>query len=271
MSLLVRRALDRAGLLATAEDVRARLRYLRFSELRAKNEALIENWTRDEYPLPPPGLVYAVAGHFDVSLYVESGAYHAEFIRARLESAGVDLEGVTRLLDFGCGCGRVLRHWHALRSTDVCGSDLSPKLVAWCRRALPFASVQTNALEPPLPYASGSVEVVYAISVFTHLTEDLQIRWMRELERILAPGGVAIVTTKGLSRLDALTPAERDRFDAGELVVQAGRYAGRNLCAAFHPEKYIRGPFAGSLETLEVVPADGALFTQDATVFRKPG
>lgn len=92
---------------------------------------------------------------------------------------------------------------------------------------------------------------------------------MRELERALAPGGVAIVTTKGASRSDVLSAAERDRFEAGELVVQAGRYAGRNLCAAFNPERDIRERLAGGLEVVEFVPADGSVFTQDATVFRK--
>ena len=78
-----------------------------------------------------------------------------------------------------------------------------------------------------------------------------------------------LVTTKGLSRANAMSDAERERFDAGELVVQNDRYAGRNLCAAFHPERYVRERLAGNLEVVEFVPADGAVVTQDATVLRK--
>jgi len=270
MRMTARRSLERLGVLATVDDARARLGYLRSTELRTKNRSLSAAATRDGYPLPPPELVYAVAGHFDVSAYIESGVDHARFIRERLRAAGVEIEQVGALLDFGCGCGRVLRHWHELSSARVCGSDVNPRLVAWCNDALPFASVTTNRLEPPLRYEDDTFDVVYAISVFTHLTEPLQHRWMRELERVIAPDGVAIITTKGLSRSNVMSDAERERFLAGELVVQAGRYAGRNLCAAFHSERYIRERLAGRLEVVEFVPADGQVFTQDATVLRKP-
>jgi SAM-dependent methyltransferase len=263
------RALERLGVLAWVDDLRARLRYLRSRELRKRNAALAAAPSEDGYPLPPPELVYAVAGHFDVDLYVRSGADHARFIRERVSAAGLELERVGALLDFGCGSGRVLRHWHALPSARTCGCDMNPKLVAWCREALPFAEVATNGVEPPLPYADDTFDVIYAISVLTHLPGSLQERWVRELERVLAPGGVAIVTTKGASRSDVLSATERDRFQAGELVVQASRYAGRNLCAAFNPERDIRERLAGDLEVVEFVPADGAVFTQDATVFRK--
>ena len=40
----------------------------------------------------------------------------------------------------------------------------------------------------------------------------LQHRWMRELERVMAPDGVAIITTKGLSRSNVMSDAERERF-----------------------------------------------------------
>jgi SAM-dependent methyltransferase len=263
------RALERLGVLAWVGDLRARLRYIRSRELRERNASLTTAPTADGYPLPPPELVYAVAGHFDLDLYVRSGADHAEFIRDRVSAAGLDLDRARALLEFGCGCGRVLRRWHTLTSARVCGCDVNPRLVAWCQGALPFAEVTTNGLEPPLPYADDTFDVIYAISVLTHLPGSLQERWMRELERVLAPGGVALVTTKGASRSDALTAAERERFEAGQFVVQASRYAGRNLCAAFNPERDIRERLSGDLEVVEFVPADGAVFTQDATVFRK--
>ena len=263
------RALDRLGVLPTVYDVRARLGYIRSRELRARNRALAATARQNGLPLPPPELVYAVAGHFDLSSYLQSGADHARFIRERLSASGVEIERAAALLDFGCGCGRILRHWHQLESTRVYGSDLNPKLVKWCSEALPFADVAANGLEPPLRYDTDTFDVVYAISVFTHLPEPLQLPWMRELERVLAPGGRMLVTTKGLSRADAMSDAERKRFDAGEVVVQNDRYAGRNLCAAFHPERYVRERLAGNLEVVEFVPADGAVLTQDATILRK--
>ena len=106
MRMTARRSLER-GVLATVDDARARLGYLRSTELRTKNRSLGRRNPR-WVSAAAPGLVYAVAGHFDVSAYIESGVDHARFIRERLRAAGVEIEQVGALLDFGCGCGRVL-------------------------------------------------------------------------------------------------------------------------------------------------------------------
>lgn len=80
-----------------------------------------------------------------------------------------------------------------------------------------------------------------------------------------------LITTKGRSWLDALNGEEKGRFDRGELVVQATRYAGKNLCAAFHPERYIREHVAERYRLVQIVPtSDGSEFTQDL-VLLQPG
>jgi SAM-dependent methyltransferase len=263
--------LDQLGLIARAYDVRARVKYAFDRQTQASNSRFRASPAPDGLPLPPPELVYRVAGHFNLEWFYESGVEHARLLKDVLAASGVDSADIGALLDFGCGCGRVIRHWADGTSKEIHGTDYNPRLVEWCRRSLGFAEFGTNRLEPPLRYRDGQFNFVYAISVFTHLTEDLQHAWMRELERILAPSGVLLITTKGRSRLESLGPAERTRFERGELVVQEGRYAGRNLCAAFHPERYVREQLAGALEVLDVVPAAaGGAQTQDVFVLRRP-
>ena len=101
------------------------------------------------------------------------------------------------MLDFGCGCGRVTRNWAGLSGVQVAGTDLSRPAVDWCRRHLPFARFEENGLEPPLVFDDESFDLVYALSVFTHLTADLQLAWRDELRRVLRPGGFLLVTTHG--------------------------------------------------------------------------
>jgi SAM-dependent methyltransferase len=265
------RLLDRLGLVVFVYDVKARLGYRLDARARAKNDRFRASGRHDGLPLPPPDLVYAITGHFDVEEYYETGRKHAAGIRDLLVANGVSLDQLRSLLDFGCGCGRVVRHWQALENTKVQGSDYNPKLVEWCRDALPFANFGVNRLEPPLPFSADELEFVYAISVFTHLPEELQDAWLAELERVLAPGGLLLITTKGRSWFDALTDAERTDFERGKLVVQATRYAGKNLCAAFHPEQYLREHVASSLRLLQIVPAtDRSDFTQDLVLLQKP-
>jgi SAM-dependent methyltransferase len=271
MSKVGTRMLDELGLIAAAYDAQARLRYLGDTRVRASNARLAVEGAPDKLPLPPPHLVYLVAGHFDLVEYYETGKFHAELLRRVLDANGFDIARFRSLLDFGCGCGRVIRHWQSLGAdVDLHGSDYNRRLAEWCREAFPFAQFAVNGLAPPLRYATGAFEFVYAISVFTHLTESLQQAWIRELERVLAPGGVLLITTKGSSRIDVLSDEERARFEGGELVVTASRYAGRNLCAAYHPERYVRERLAGGLRVLDFVPAGGGMQSQDVFLLQNP-
>jgi len=95
---------------ALVYDVRARLGYLLDSETRASNARFRTSERLDGLPLPEPELVCAISGHFDVEEYYESGRRHAARIRQVLAANGVALDRLRSLLDFGCGCGRVVRH-----------------------------------------------------------------------------------------------------------------------------------------------------------------
>jgi SAM-dependent methyltransferase len=218
----------------------------------------------DGPPLPPRRLMVRVAGTADPEWFLRSGRAAFEAIAAH-----VPLDDLDAVLDFGCGCGRVTRYWDDFAGS-VAGSDLSRPAVEWCRRNLPFARFETNGLEPPLAFADASFDLVYALSVFTHLTEPLQLAWRDELRRVLRPGGLLLVTTHGRSYLPRLEADERDRFERGELVVRWGEVPGTNLCSAYHPERYLRETFADGFELTALEP-EGALGnpTQDLVLLRR--
>ncbi|HUJ93166.1 MAG TPA: class I SAM-dependent methyltransferase [Gaiellaceae bacterium] len=224
----------------------------------------------DALPVPPPQLIVRVAGTADVDWFLEGGRLGAASVRGALQRQGVALDGLRAMLDFGCGCGRVTRNWAGLSGVEVAGTDLSRPAVDWCRRNLPFARFEENGLEPPLVFDEESFDLVYALSVFTHLTADLQLAWRDELRRLLRPGGFLLVTTHGRSYLPRLERDERDVFERGELVVRWGDVAGTNLCSAYHPERYLRETFAQGFAFLEL-EAEGAHGnpTQDLVLLRK--
>ena len=77
------------------------------------------------------------------------------------------------MLDFGCGCGRVIRNWRSLDRTDIYGSDYNHELIAECGRNLHFAHFESNDLAPTLRHESDKFDLIFALSVFTHLPGEL--------------------------------------------------------------------------------------------------
>src|SRR5205814_6468754 len=179
------------------------------------------------------------------------------------------LESTESVLDFGCGCGRVTRYWEGFAGA-VAGSDVNAAAIEWCRANLGFARFAQNGLAPPLVFEPESFDLVYALSVFTHLTAELQLAWRDELRRVLRPGGRLFVTTHGRSYAPRLDAGERGRFEQGELVVRWSDVPGTNLLSAYHPERYLHETFATGFAFLQLEP-EGARGnpTQDIVLLRK--
>lgn len=200
-------------------------------------------------PVPPAQLRVRVGpAHGDLGFFLRTGMGHADLIRSFLDEHGEGVEASAPILDFGCGCGRVARHWHGL-DVGLHGCDVNRRMIDWCRRNLP-GRFDVNRLEPPLPYAEGAFGLAYAFSVFTHLPERLQHDWIREFGRVLRPGGYLVFSTLGehYAGLDRLSDAERDRFDAGRLIVLFEDHAGESFCSAYHPREYVEKTLADGFE-----------------------
>jgi ubiquinone/menaquinone biosynthesis C-methylase UbiE len=96
--------------------------------------------------------------------------------------------GGRRLLDVGCGTGFHLQRWQegGFRCVGVDGAWRM--LVAGRDRGMPLAQADVERL----PFADGCVDVVVSIEVLRYL-EDAP-GYVRELFRVLRPGGTCIVT-----------------------------------------------------------------------------
>jgi SAM-dependent methyltransferase len=118
------------------------------------------------------------------------------------ERVGVarSLADFERLLDFGCGCGRFLRHLRPLADrVELHGTDIDAEMIEWVRSHIEYGRYEVAPHEPPLPYEDHYFDLVLAHSVFTHLDARLQDLWLSELRRITRPEAVLLVTVEGQS------------------------------------------------------------------------
>ncbi len=225
----------------------------------------------DELPFPPSRMVYLVTNVYTHEWFFQSGVRGTQSIRDILKRNSLEIDKFSSILDFGCGCGRIVRHWKDLKGPRLYGSDYNAMLVRWCASNLPFAEFAVNSLESGFDYEDEKFDFIYAISVFTHMTEEMGLFWIRELNRVLKPGGIMYLTFMGETRARALRKELWECFESGELVVTGAADAGGNSCAAFHPERYVRNVVAKGLNVLDFVPNGATDAFQDVFLLQKKG
>jgi len=155
--------------------------------------------TGETAPIPPRRL-RARIGEPDIERFLRDGRAVANVLSAAAAQTGSPLESARRVLDFGCGCGRILQPLLQARGTldGLAGCDVDRQAVSWLAdHTSGLVDCRVNDFLPPLPFEAGHFNVVYTVSILTHLDEPTQDAWLAELHRVLVPGGVALVSVHG--------------------------------------------------------------------------
>jgi SAM-dependent methyltransferase len=163
-----------------------------------------------------------------------------------------------RVLDFGCGAGRTLRHF--LPEAEVgefWGSDVHEPSIAWLSANLspPVHPIRNDEL-PPIQRPDGYFDLVYAISVFTHLTDSWS-RWLLELHRLLRDDGILIATYAGRLLLERATDEVWDEDRIGMNVLRPWQSWDEGGPFVLHSEWWIRAHWGRAFEILDVQGESG--------------
>lgn len=222
--------------------------------------------------LPPASLRYRVHGDNSLYGFLDTGRTCREDIASALEGVGRALPLCRRILDFGCGCGRTLIWFTGQqRLFDLHGTDIDAEAVAWCQRNFVFATFAVNGALPPLDYPDGAFDLVYAISVFTHIDEEQQQHWLVEFKRIIAKGGLLLLTIHGEHVWKTLpAPLIAELKQAGILFVSDARWKGifpEWYQTTYHTMEYALAVFSRHFEILKYVPR-GMGRHQDLVILR---
>lgn len=149
-----------------------------------------------EQGLPvPPEEYWLGYGSNGIEEYLGDGKYDVEIMMKILKDSGFELTKGNKMLDLGCGGGRMIR-WF-LPYADKCelwGTDINSELIYWLNKYLnPPFNFATTTTVPHLPFADSYFDLIYCGSVFTHI-DDLAVSWLLETRRILDPDGRLFIT-----------------------------------------------------------------------------
>jgi len=248
-----------------------KIMYLINIGLVIRNAKIKKKGSPDGLPIPPLKLIFLVTDWYDIEKFLENGHNAFIYIKDTLSKNGIDIKNFKKILDFGCGCGRILRNWKNLENTKFYGTDVNPRLISWCKKYLDFVDVKTNKFSSKLGYNDNQFDFIYSVSVFTHFNEELQSFWMDELIRILKPGGYLLLTLRtSLKDFYDFTPQETEMFENGIPFVRNEKLVGSNLCKSYTPEKYVREKLAKNLEIVDIIRDAAVDFRQDVVLFKKP-
>lgn len=253
------------GLMPFADLLRYRIAGFR---LRHKNSAFRK--ANPQLLLPEPYMIYETF-RLDYERYFTTGRVDAKWM---MEEAAewIPLENLN-ILDWGCGPGRVVRHIPEVvgDGCQVYGSDYNARYVDWCRINIPEVSFYKNELKPPLPFESGTMDVVYSISIFTHLSHAAHVAWLKEMHRVLKPNGLFITTTHGDVTVENLNEDERATYHSGRLVERSMVKEGHRMFAAYQPPAFMESISKALFTIKKHKPGQRETWglSQDVWVFQK--
>lgn len=158
-----------------------------------------------EIALPPIAFMGLVSGTISVDSFLSAG------LGVRTACAENGLLGAgARFLDVGCGCGRVARTLIQDPIGAYVGFDRHWPMISWARREIASADPRfqfdhfavtshydhidgvegtVDVKEFRWPYEDNSFDSVLLASVFSHMPMDEIRVYMRQIHRVLAPGG----------------------------------------------------------------------------------
>jgi SAM-dependent methyltransferase len=151
---------------------------------------------------PPEELQRQFVGMSGSQALNEAFNFYSE-IKRYTEKLGQKLGLDSRILDFGCGWGRIIRFFlKDVAADNLYGIDVDSEMTDLCIKTVGHGHYSAIKPLPPLEFSEGSFDIVYAYSVFSHLAEPVHIQWIKEFSRILKPGGILVATTQARSFIE---------------------------------------------------------------------
>ncbi|RDS83409.1 class I SAM-dependent methyltransferase [Dyella psychrodurans] len=170
--------------------------------VRSQTEAVTSPLGDPLPAFPPEALQVATTGRYGESAIEQAANFYEDAVNG-IAKCRTSIGPDWKVLDFGSGWGRITRL--ALRDfklSNIHGIDVDEGLVSLSNDLFGTSIFATCKSFPPTDIPSGSMHLVLAYSVFSHLSEEAARAWLEEFARVLKPGQFVAFTTRGESFLD---------------------------------------------------------------------
>lgn len=238
---------------------------------------------RPQLRVPPPAENLARVGSQSFDVHVKRGYAILDTIEEEARAQSLDPDNCERILDFGCGVGRVAIPLAERRPGKAYGTDVDPTAIQFLNKHFDTLHAYVQNYEPPLHFESEFFDLIFSISVWSHLPANLQVAWLDEMHRIVKPGGLVMITTAGISHLKnwhakgKRTDISVDSLErSGSLFIKNDRLQKRpemfpgvtgDWGVFYQTEDHIRRTWSNKFEIRSVKAAH--VGQQDLTVLRK--
>ncbi|RZJ23767.1 MAG: class I SAM-dependent methyltransferase [Haliea sp.] len=231
--------------------------------------------SENEAAMPEPHEIAEEVGGAGPDIYCAGGATLAlrldAYLRQRFSRSISSFDSV---LEWGCGSGRVTRYLGQLqkRMTAV---DLNVPRLAQCAARLPAVRFVPIDRLTALPFETDAFDLVVAPFIAHQLDEPSQHAWLRELRRLVRPGGIVLASVWGQAlaqlhrdwgarhlaayRCGLYAPGADAALDAS--LAHTGSYSGVR-----HSHDYVLATWGSYFQVVEIVP--GMVHAFDLVVLR---
>jgi len=221
--------------------------------------------TGTKLPLPPDNLAKRAGGTAGEQFDAQGREIQQYILRSLPENYDFTNK---RVLDFGCGAGRVLRHFQReAEKGEFWGCDIHYQSIAWVSEHLSNFHVFQNKEIPQLPVESNYFDLIYVISVFTHLTSTWK-SWLGELRRVLKPGGILVITFHNRVAYEYTAGRHFDEKSTGMLIMDQDRPWNEGGPIVYHSNWWILKHW-GEFFNVEFVSREALFGWQSLAVLSK--
>jgi 2-polyprenyl-3-methyl-5-hydroxy-6-metoxy-1,4-benzoquinol methylase len=233
--------------------------------------------TNRMFPMPEVDRIQRVNGTLDVSAFNRVGYSNYKIIADISRRLFHGRRDRISLLDWGCGCGGLARHFLLDDDFDYLGCDIDHDNLSWCSQNLRADAFIPLSLDPPQtsPF-HRQFDVIFGISVISHQRPPVIKQWLNWLASQLAPDGYLVLSTLSVQAISRMPPAQAhaliaEGYGFSGVDSEIGRIIGNQdyYGVAYQTPAFLADLIAPELEIAFHHPA--ALSLQDAFVIKKAG